>query len=362
MIVPEASANSVVASAVWDVESNQAVESFSSLVRWESLVLAFSSGVTPRADEVLRTAGVAGGVVRHWLNSADAASPPFEHAMKSGSLPLTPQESREIGLGDGVHGLILAQAASGRGPRWWWLVLGRAAEPFTDEERSTATMVLRQWEASFHQPPAPMVGRILLGADMRLMHADPGTHIQLIQSPGMLDRLVETLRVVVRQRWGEITLGRAYDFAIFLNRKSWWVRFHRVPLPESGTPGRWHLDLYRLEEDELPIVGELDDPRVAKAIGFIHNEFHRSPSLAEIAKAVDVSPYHFHRMFTGAVGVSPKYYLQRKQLQVARWLLRSTQLPVGRIAAAAGFASHGHFTSTFHRIVGVSPRVFRERG
>src|SRR5690606_30298086 len=101
-------------------------------------------------------------------------------------------------------------------------------------------------------------------------------------------------------------------------------------------------------------VGVVPDLRIARALGYIHDHFAESPSLNDVANAVHISPFHFHRLFSKVVGVTPKQYVLQKQIQVARWLLRSRNMPISRIAEETGFASHGHFTSTFRRFVGAS--------
>jgi AraC family transcriptional regulator, regulatory protein of adaptative response / methylated-DNA-[protein]-cysteine methyltransferase len=110
------------------------------------------------------------------------------------------------------------------------------------------------------------------------------------------------------------------------------------------------------------VVGIVSDPRIAQAIAYIHENFDSSPSLTDIARHVHVSPFHFHRLFSKQVGASPKHYLQKKQLQMARWWLRRTNTAIANVAKQAGFSSHGHFTSTFHRVVGKSPSEYRESG
>jgi len=54
----------------------------------------------------------------------------------------------------------------------------------------------------------------------------------------------------------------------------------------------------------------IDFERVRKAIAYF-NENHKSqPTLDEVEKYVHLSPYHFHRMFSNWVGVSPKQFLR----------------------------------------------------
>ena len=144
--------------------------------------------------------------------------------------------------------------------------------------------------------------------------------------------------------------------------KPYWVRFNRKRLIDLPLAEHWYLELYPLEEGELVTIGSIEDERVARAIGYIHETFQEAPSLAEMARAMHVSPFHFHRLFTQSLGISPKHYLQQKQLQVAKWLLCTSREPISTLAARTGFASHGHFSSTFQRLVGKSPSQYREEG
>ena len=50
--------------------------------------------------------------------------------------------------------------------------------------------------------------------------------------------------------------------------------------------------------------------RIAKAIEFIKKNFKDQPSLDEIADAVNLSPFHFQRIFSEWAGVSPKKFMQ----------------------------------------------------
>jgi AraC-like DNA-binding protein len=183
----------------------------------------------------------------------------------------------------------------------------------------------------------------------------------MLKHPEMLGQLLSVLHPVIRQRWPDMDDGGTRDIAVQLADKPFWVRFHDGRVPGlSQSAQRWYLELHPLEPGELSVVGVVEDDRIARAIGFIHDNFKQSPSLNEIAEAAHVSPFHFHRLFSRYVGLSPKHYLQNKQLQVARWLLRATRTPIGMVAQETGFSSHGHFTSTFHRLVGVSPTEYRE--
>ena len=50
--------------------------------------------------------------------------------------------------------------------------------------------------------------------------------------------------------------------------------------------------------------------RIAEAIDYIKNNFKTQPGLEHLAEKINVSPYHFQRMFTEWECVSPKKFLQ----------------------------------------------------
>ena len=54
----------------------------------------------------------------------------------------------------------------------------------------------------------------------------------------------------------------------------------------------------------------IDYERIEKAIQFLADNFHSQPNLKEIAGNIHVSEYHFQRLFSRWVGISPKRFLQ----------------------------------------------------
>jgi AraC family transcriptional regulator len=75
---------------------------------------------------------------------------------------------------------------------------------------------------------------------------------------------------------------------------------------------------------------------------------------------VDLSPFHFLRLFAKVLGVTPHQYLIRSRLRRAAQLLADESRSVTDVAFDAGFADVSNFVRTFHRAAGVSPRRFRQ--
>ena len=81
-----------------------------------------------------------------------------------------------------------------------------------------------------------------------------------------------------------------------------------------------------------------------------------------LAALVGMSPAHFIRTFKEVYGETPHRYLQRRRIERAMTLLRTTDTSVTDVCMEVGFASLGTFSRTFRDIVGETPSQFRERG
>lgn len=346
----------------WDPDIRRFVASAREQVPFDALVLAVFNGKSTQPDEVLARSGISHEAVSQWCRLGLESLGLFRQARKNGiALASEAQGASDLGIAADGDIMLHVLPESLADQRWWFLLMTNNHRPFTLLEQRIAGLLLRQWQVGFNQVQKPPTGRVLIGHDNRLIHADPWTQVALLEHPNILGQLTDTLHTVVQQRWEVLADGLTYDFAVELAGRPFWVRFHRDSTMNIPRSEHWFLELHPLEKGEMPLIGGVADPRIARALGYIHEHFHRAPSLSDIAGAVHVSPFHFHRLFTRGVGISPKHYLQSKQLQFAKWMLRGTREPVSSVAAKAGFASHGHFSSTFQKLVGMSPTQYREK-
>jgi AraC-like DNA-binding protein len=84
--------------------------------------------------------------------------------------------------------------------------------------------------------------------------------------------------------------------------------------------------------------------------------------IASLARIAHVSPAHFIRRFKATFGETPHRYLQRRRIERAMYLLRTTDRTVTVICMEVGFTSLGTFGRTFRDIVGETPLQHRARG
>ncbi|HEY0755487.1 MAG TPA: helix-turn-helix domain-containing protein [Ktedonobacteraceae bacterium] len=100
---------------------------------------------------------------------------------------------------------------------------------------------------------------------------------------------------------------------------------------------------------------------VERAIQTMHAHMDESLTLEDLASVACLSPYHFNRVFSRLIGIPPGEFLSALRFQTARRLLLTTPLKVIDICFAVGYTSTGSFTSRFTQLVGLSPRVLRQR-
>jgi AraC family transcriptional regulator len=110
-----------------------------------------------------------------------------------------------------------------------------------------------------------------------------------------------------------------------------------------------------------PIKGGLTQQQWRQIANFMDTNLDQNLSLTELAAIVRLSPYHFAHLFKKTTNTSPHQYLVRCRIERAKQLMGMGNLSLATIAQAVGFASQGHFTYHFKRLVGVTPKVFSQR-
>jgi len=103
-----------------------------------------------------------------------------------------------------------------------------------------------------------------------------------------------------------------------------------------------------------------DRRRAVEAALWIEANSHLDIELEDAARQASVSPYHFLRLFAGALGVTPHQYLLRTRLRRAARHLAGDDTLVTEIAYDVGFNDLSNFVRSFHRAAGVSPLKFRQ--
>jgi AraC family transcriptional regulator, regulatory protein of adaptative response / methylated-DNA-[protein]-cysteine methyltransferase len=101
--------------------------------------------------------------------------------------------------------------------------------------------------------------------------------------------------------------------------------------------------------------------RIEKAIRFINSNFKSQPSLEDIASEINLSPFHFQKLFSDWAGVSPKKFLQYISLQYAKSLLKNNTT-LFTIASAGGLSGTSRLHDLFVNIEAMTPGEYKNGG
>jgi AraC-like DNA-binding protein len=107
---------------------------------------------------------------------------------------------------------------------------------------------------------------------------------------------------------------------------------------------------------------EDENRRMLRARDAMDREYALPLDVSRLAAVAYVSEAHFIRTFKATFGETPHRYLQRRRVERAMYLLRTSDRSVTDICMDVGFSSLGTFSRTFRDIVGEPPSQFRARG
>lgn len=102
-----------------------------------------------------------------------------------------------------------------------------------------------------------------------------------------------------------------------------------------------------------------DAALAAQVDGLLEAAVAGRPTLASLAKALSISPFHLQRIYKRERGESPAAALERLRRRAAVRLLEETEAPIGEVARAVGYGSASHFAAWFARGAGASPTQYR---
>jgi AraC family transcriptional regulator len=122
------------------------------------------------------------------------------------------------------------------------------------------------------------------------------------------------------------------------------------------------LNSYSLIKRPLPKVpSSFSRAQSNRIVDFINDNLAEDISLESLSSLTSYSNYHFAHMFKQTFGIGPNQYLIRHRIEKAKQLLKHSDMKIGLIALEVGYESQSHFTNLFRRIVGVTPKTYRDQ-
>lgn len=109
-------------------------------------------------------------------------------------------------------------------------------------------------------------------------------------------------------------------------------------------------------EGGLPIY------QLNQVLDYIDAELAEGIKLADLASLLNISPFHFARMFKQSMGITPHQYVIQQRVERAKQLLKKSDQAIIDIALECGFNSHSSLSKQFRKVMGMTPKTFRGKG
>ena len=100
------------------------------------------------------------------------------------------------------------------------------------------------------------------------------------------------------------------------------------------------------------------DARVQWAMAYMERNLHRRLTVGELARQVNLSYWHFVRLFQAECCASQAHHLRDLRIRHGRELVAQTFLSIKEIAARVGI-DESHFLREFRRVYGCPPARYR---
>ncbi|MEU1897465.1 GlxA family transcriptional regulator [Nocardiopsis dassonvillei] len=176
---------------------------------------------------------------------------------------------------------------------------------------------------------------VTVDPDPIFVRADRG---RLWTGAGISACLDLALALVAEDLGEDVALAVARQLVMYLKRQSGQSQFS-VPLSRPASARR------DIDELRLWISDHLDEDLSAEVL----------------AARMHLSERHFARVFTQETGTGPAAYVEGLRVEAARRLLETTDDPLDRVAARAGFGSTETLHRAFRRQLATTPAAYRRR-
>ncbi|HEY9630481.1 MAG TPA: AraC family transcriptional regulator [Coleofasciculaceae cyanobacterium] len=99
--------------------------------------------------------------------------------------------------------------------------------------------------------------------------------------------------------------------------------------------------------------------KLKQAFEYMNAHLSENVSLASVSEELEISQFHFCRLFKQSTGMTPHAYLIKQRVERAKQLLKRKEGTMLDIAIECGFANPSHFAKHFRKHTGISPKQFR---
>lgn len=118
----------------------------------------------------------------------------------------------------------------------------------------------------------------------------------------------------------------------------------------------------RREGRTLQLTDDLSRPDLRTVLRRIEDDLSGPLRLSDLAQMIDMSPFHFSRVFKAEIGETPARYVLRRRTERAVEMIRMSDATLAEIAFRTGFSSQSHMTRQVKTLTGLTPGAIRSGG
>lgn len=100
---------------------------------------------------------------------------------------------------------------------------------------------------------------------------------------------------------------------------------------------------------------------ITMCVEYIYNHIHDRITVEDLAEYTELSTSYLSRLFKKELGISVSDYIREKKIEKAQNLLKYSDFSLVEISNYLSFSSQSHFIQTFERLVGMTPKKYRDR-
>jgi AraC-like DNA-binding protein len=138
-----------------------------------------------------------------------------------------------------------------------------------------------------------------------------------------------------------------------------WIITHKYPLRDSSGSVVGIVGTMQSFEGRLRTLPHLG--KVGIAADFIRQTLGQRILLSDIADHAGISERHLQRLFHQSIGMSIQQFVIHSRVHAAAHQLTHSECPMSEIALDCGFNDQSAFTNTFRKVIGMTPREYRNR-
>jgi AraC family transcriptional regulator len=106
------------------------------------------------------------------------------------------------------------------------------------------------------------------------------------------------------------------------------------------------------------VRGKMSSSLLLQITEYVHGKLQENITVEQLCSLVKLSRYHFTRLFKATIGTTPHRYILQSKIEHAKAIMKKRKGSILDAAYQLSFSDHAHFTNTFRKFTGITPKSF----